>query len=62
MRTCWCHRFCISSSAQVLKHPLEQIYEEDLKGIRWAERKTESDAEDITAKISTQTCPLHRLS
>ena len=28
------------------------VDEEDLKGIRWIERKTESDTKDITAKIS----------
>ena len=28
------------------------VDEEDLKGIRWIERKTESDTKDISAKIS----------
>jgi len=28
------------------------VDEEDLKGMRWIERKTESDTEDISAKIS----------
>jgi hypothetical protein len=28
------------------------VDEEDLKGMRWIERKTESDTKDISAKIS----------